>query len=134
MIDIYQNMLAPFMMLVAQSEYIYVPDCIGLQSHWPFYDVFKDWLCSLTRVLINQCDANNVSTSIERCVINLIHEVPLPPPGKLEISIHLEGMDFFCSRPPVNSLGGLKNVPHSNLVFIVSLVPMHVTVKYCPII
>jgi hypothetical protein len=86
-------------------------------SHWPWYDLLKDWLCRMNQVLCAQVADREIITSIERsgtnyirCAINLVHEIPLPPPGKLEISIHIEGLTLFCSRPPVNTFSNLKNV------------------------
>ena len=70
----------------------------------------RDWLTRINQVLMVCETSDDRQTSLERCVINLIHEVPIPPPGKLEVAIHIEGLTLHCSRPPVNSFSVLKNV------------------------
>jgi hypothetical protein len=43
-------------------------------------------------------------------VINLIEEVPLPPPGRFEIGLTINSRPLFFSRPPINQVPLLKNV------------------------
>lgn len=43
-------------------------------------------------------------------VINLIEEVPLPPPGRFEIGLTINTRPLFFSRPPINQVPILKNV------------------------
>jgi hypothetical protein len=43
-------------------------------------------------------------------VINLIEEVPLPPPGRFEIGLTINRKPLFFSRPPINEVPILKNV------------------------
>lgn len=42
--------------------------------------------------------------------MNLIHEIPLPPPGKLELSVNIGQLQLFVSRPAVNTISALQNV------------------------
>lgn len=42
--------------------------------------------------------------------MNLIDEVPLPPPGRFEIGLSINQRPLFFSRPPINEVPILKNV------------------------
>jgi hypothetical protein len=50
--------------------------------------------------------------------VNLVHEIPLPPPGKLQVAISVNDMTFFCARPALNQMPIMKDVSNSkfNLV------------------
>lgn len=73
-----------------------------------------------------------------RYIVNLIHEIPLPPPGKLEVSISIGELKLYCSRPPVNAIPLLQNVITQNhsqflnifIVFIISIFSCPFTSKY----
>ena len=119
-VAIYEEMMSPLRHFMVSTENTIVPNAIGLISHFPWYDFFRDWLCKLQLLGSSQEENKNIFLPLERCVANLIYEVPLPPPGKLEISVHLDGSTFYCSRPPVNSLGQLKNVVFLDIVFLLS--------------
>ncbi|KAI9097157.1 AEX-3 domain-containing protein, partial [Phlyctochytrium arcticum] len=111
-VKLYRDLLRPLDALLADAETVYAPRTIGVLSHWPWHDFLKDWLCEVLRVTRGDYDDNpngKVLAPLERFVTNLIHELPLPPPGKLELSIHVGQLHFFCSRPPVNSISVLKN-------------------------
>lgn len=43
-------------------------------------------------------------------IVNLIDEVPLPPPGRFEIGLTINSRPLFFSRPPINQVPILKNV------------------------
>lgn len=66
MIAIYEEMMIPIKDLTVNVENLYLPICIGVISHWPWYDILKDWLCRLNQVLENQQEINEITTSIER--------------------------------------------------------------------
>ncbi|KAI8826732.1 AEX-3 domain-containing protein [Fimicolochytrium jonesii] len=111
-VKLYRDLLAPLTSLLVDVENVYVPRSIGVLSHWPWHDFLKDWLCEVVRVMrgdYDECPQNKVIAPLERFVINLIHEIPLPPPGKLEISLHVGQLTLYCSRPPVNTISLLKN-------------------------
>ncbi|KAJ3119716.1 hypothetical protein HK100_000183 [Physocladia obscura] len=104
-------------------ENVYVPRCVGLLSRWPFYDVFGDWLKEVVMLVKGLNNKNRtVSPSgsdysqiggsnipLERLLINFLYEVPLPPPGRVEVKITIGRYNLFCSRPPVNSIQVLQN-------------------------
>ena len=93
--------------VLVEPETVYVPTCIGVLSRWPWYDFLKDWLC-LVVSSIQRSDFERFP--FERCAINLIHEIPLPPPGKLEISVPFGSQKLYISRPPINTPQLLRNV------------------------
>ncbi|ORY28412.1 DENN-domain-containing protein [Rhizoclosmatium globosum] len=107
-------------------ENVYVPRCVGLVGRWPFYDVFGDWLKAVVRIVKgveNENGGNGGSGSLdeilgagnklniplERLLTNFLYEVPLPPPGRVEVKITVGRYNLFCSRPPVNSIQALQN-------------------------
>ncbi|KND02343.1 uncharacterized protein SPPG_02814 [Spizellomyces punctatus DAOM BR117] len=111
-VKLYRDLLAPLNTLLADAENVYIPRTIGVLSHWPWHDFLKDWLCEVLRVVrgeYDECPHSKAVAPLERFVVNLIHEIPLPPPGKLELSIHVGQLHLFCSRPPVNTISVLKN-------------------------
>ncbi|KAJ3299939.1 hypothetical protein HK104_005851 [Borealophlyctis nickersoniae] len=99
---------------LVDQDNVFVPRCIGVLSHWPWHDFLKDWLCEVVKVVRGDYeDAGDrrfgVVAPLERYVQNLIHEIPLPPPGKLELSVRLGHLNLFCSRPPINQISALQN-------------------------
>lgn len=46
--------------------------------------------------------------------MNLVHEIPLPPLGKLQIALSVNDMTFFCARPALNQLPIMKDVSGIN--------------------
>ncbi|KAJ1550088.1 hypothetical protein HK096_008806, partial [Nowakowskiella sp. JEL0078] len=114
-VALYKDLLAPMRNTVfADPEKIFKPHSIGLLSRWPWYDVMKDWLCEILRLVRGEIDdelekAGKIHLPFERYIINLLHEVPLPPPGKLELCINIGRLNLYCSRPPVNTISTLQN-------------------------
>ena len=116
--------------VLVEPETVYVPTCLGVLSHWPWYDFLKDWLCLVAssiqhadfdrfpfeRHVIFQLFKKTYLLSLSRCAINLIHEIPLPPPGKLEITVPFGSHKLYISRPPINTPQILKNVSACNSV------------------
>ena len=45
-----------------------------------------------------------------RYIINFMEEIPLPPPGKLELRISLDSVRLHLSRPPLNCVPVIRNV------------------------
>ena len=45
-----------------------------------------------------------------RYLVNLVYEVPLPPPGRIEVEVTLDDVKLYLSRPPLNSIGVVQNV------------------------
>jgi hypothetical protein len=80
------------------SDILYAPKCICLLSHWPFLSSFREYLTALYRLSLTP-----TPVCIERYICNLMHEVPLPPQGRIEVQCsigHVQALKF--RRPPVN--------------------------------
>lgn len=130
---LYEELLEPLKQsILVEIDNIYVPRSVGVISHWPWYNFLKDWLVEVIQMQRGNFNYSKSFAPIERykntttclsewslknmccafrCVINLVHEIPLPPPGKLEIVVKIGDIQLYCSRPPVNTISVLKNVP-----------------------
>ncbi|TPX34627.1 hypothetical protein SeMB42_g07288 [Synchytrium endobioticum] len=122
-VTLYLDLLAPLRRNVLfDCKGAYMPRCLGLLSHWPWHDLLKDWLTEVVYCLRNQNAlvedssmsryknvVSKLRVPLERYLINLIHEIPLPPPGKLEVSISVGRFHLYCSRPPANSISVMQN-------------------------
>lgn len=111
--SLYKELLEPVKMGVCTADDVWVPKSIGLLSKLPWMDLFSDWI----RILLDNIvgvggHRNNAKPTIdiESTVINLIEEVPLPPPGRFEIGLTINKRPLFFSRPPINQVPILKNV------------------------
>ena len=124
-IGFYREELAThFSNALVEIDHVYVPHTVGIISHWPFYDLFADWLKELVKIVKGGYGslANRGSGGVwgrvggltyaplERCLVNLLYEVPLPPPGRVELKLCIGQMQLFCSRPAVNTIQALQNV------------------------
>ena len=66
-VSLYEELLCPLKQtLLISSEHIYLPRCIGILSHLPWYNLLKDWLCFLVNGL-----RTNSNVSLERQVYNI---------------------------------------------------------------
>ncbi|KAI8800345.1 hypothetical protein BJ742DRAFT_86266 [Cladochytrium replicatum] len=121
-VALYTDLLRPMRdTVLASVDNVYVPRVIGVLSRWPWYDLLRDWLCALICTLRGEKSSGGAELGLgipmERWVVNLVREVPVPPPGKLELCIAVGKARLFCSRPPVNTSSLLQNVsvsPHQN--------------------
>ena len=83
-------------------EVLYAPRAIAVISHYPFYNLFREYLA--------QCYHVSMSSSplpLERFVANLITETPLPPMGVTEVQWICTGYHnrrLSIARPPPNQL------------------------------
>jgi hypothetical protein len=109
---LYNSALGPLKNnVLIDTNLVYVPKCIGVLSRFPWHDLLKDWLCSLIQHQLYPNLGCNQPAPMERSIINLIMEVPLPPPGKLEVCIKTcDNTKLYFSRPPVNCIPVIKNV------------------------
>eukprot|EP00742_Colponemidia_sp_Colp-10_P008924 GILJ01009697.1.p1 GENE.GILJ01009697.1~~GILJ01009697.1.p1 ORF type:complete len:1130 (-),score=163.99 GILJ01009697.1:140-3529(-) len=77
----------------------YASKSILIVSHFPFFNVFKDWLCQLYRI-----SRSTSPIPIERFVVNFTREVPLPPRGRIQVHATIADRVLMISRPPKNEL------------------------------
>lgn len=82
------------------SELVYMPKCLVLLSHYPFFDIWRRFLTMLYRITMVEAPL-----PIERYIANFVSEVPLPPQGKVEVKFAFTTGDLWSiKRPPVNEL------------------------------
>ncbi|CEP14755.1 hypothetical protein [Parasitella parasitica] len=109
---LYKELLEPVKMGVCTADDVWVPKCIGLLARMPWMDLFSDWIRILLDNIVGVGGHRNSikpTIDIETTVINLIEEVPLPPPGRFEIGLTINKRPLFFSRPPINQVPILKN-------------------------
>jgi len=82
------------------SEVVYMPKCLVIISHYPFFDIWRRFLTQLYRITMVEAPL-----PIERYIANFVSEVPLPPQGKVEVKFAFTTGDLWSiKRPPVNEL------------------------------
>jgi len=52
-----------------------------------------------------------------RYIVNILNEIPFPPPGKYEISISTSEKTLYFSQPPKNEIPLINNVNYHKIVF-----------------
>ena len=106
-----------FLNLYLRTERCFAPKAIGLLAKFPVYSLMKDWLSVVIRYTTNHPDLHNEvamrnwqnDIPLERFLVNLINETPIPPPGKTEICLAVNDYNFYISRPPLNKIPIMKN-------------------------
>ena len=76
---------------------------IVVVSHYPFFDLFRQFLRKLYRVSLSDSPL-----PLERFIANFVSEVPLPPRGQVEVKVALPEKVVMISRSPKNELPGLN--------------------------
>ncbi|KAG0978111.1 hypothetical protein G6F29_009558 [Rhizopus arrhizus] len=110
-IDLYKELLEPVKMGICDAQQIWVPKSIGLLGRMPWIDLYGDWLrIVLDNVVgVSGYRHDKPTIDIKSAIVNLIDEVPLPPPGRFEIGLTINSRPLFFSRPPINQVPILKN-------------------------
>ncbi|RIA95154.1 AEX-3 domain-containing protein [Glomus cerebriforme] len=110
---LYNELLQPIKLGVLDKSNLWIPKCIGIVSHLPWHDVLKDWLCAVVMPMIEGLKEKNETIKslipLERYIVNLVHEIPLPPPGKLQVALSVNDLTFFCTRPALNQMPIMKD-------------------------
>jgi len=81
------------------NYFIYIPKCIVLVARFPFIETFKVFLYKILDQM-KLCK----TTPVERYIVNLISEIPLPPYGFTQIKFSLSQKLLSLSRPAPNEL------------------------------
>lgn len=81
------------------SSFLYAPKALVILSHYPFYNLFREYLEQIYRVSLSVS-----SLPLERYVLNFIRELSLPPQGKTEINFALPTKTLQITRPRKNQL------------------------------
>ncbi|KAL7579118.1 hypothetical protein ACA910_019148 [Epithemia clementina (nom. ined.)] len=78
----------------------YLPKCLVVLSHYPFFDLWRKFLLQIYRIALVEAPV-----PMERFIANFVSEVPLPPPGKIEVRFGFTAQEIWTiQRPPDNEL------------------------------
>ncbi|KAI8990046.1 hypothetical protein BDB01DRAFT_717940 [Pilobolus umbonatus] len=110
-IDLYKELLEPVKMAVCDAKDIWVPKCIGLLGKMPWMNLYGDWIKILVDKVVGVGGHKHLEANLDiySSLVNLIDEVPLPPPGRFEIGLTIDKKSLFFSRPAANQVPILKN-------------------------
>ncbi|KAF9433465.1 hypothetical protein BGZ76_009428 [Entomortierella beljakovae] len=107
------DQMKPWKGLFVEADDAWIPRCIGLVSTVPYHYLLRDWLLAVIVACSGGVDHSGMSLTtsfrLESYVKNLIHEVNLPPFGKVEIGITINNRLIYASRPALNSVPIVKN-------------------------
>ncbi|KAG6609812.1 uncharacterized protein IUM83_00373 [Phytophthora cinnamomi] len=78
---------------------VFCPKCIVVTSHYPYFSAFRQFLQQIYRVTLSESPM-----PIERYIANFLVEIPLPPPGQIQVQLTLPDRNLIISRPPKNEL------------------------------
>lgn len=83
--------------ILGPQEIVYAPKAICVISQWPFITAFKTFLLSIFEL-------SNTTSSIplERYICNFIDDVPIPPPGKVDVNYFIGDISIKFQCPPIN--------------------------------
>ncbi|CAO3592405.1 unnamed protein product [Absidia cylindrospora] len=108
---LYEGLLEPVKLAVCTSSRIWVPKSVGFLGGMPWLELYSDWIKILLDSVVGVGGKKNNSFSIDvkSAVSNLIHEVPVPPPGRFEIGLSINDRTLYIARPAMNEVPLLKN-------------------------
>ncbi|KAG0050275.1 hypothetical protein BGZ83_004927 [Gryganskiella cystojenkinii] len=107
-----EDQMKPWRKLFVEAEDVWMPRCIGLVSAIPYHYLLRDWLLAVVVACSGGVEHPGMSVSslrLESYVRNIIHDVNVPPFGKLEIGITINNRLIYASRPALNSVPIVKN-------------------------
>ncbi|OWZ22684.1 hypothetical protein PHMEG_0002564 [Phytophthora megakarya] len=78
---------------------VFCPKCIVVTSQYPYFSAFRQFLQQIYRVTLSESPM-----PIERYIANFLVEIPLPPPGQIQVQLALPDRNLIISRPPKNEL------------------------------
>lgn len=102
------------------NQTLYLAKSICAISRWPFSLAFKQVLCGIYRLFINESTSNQSTPKsaqgkpkipLERYICNFIDDVPAPPWGRLDVIYYIdeEPVTFRC--PPFNEPNSWSSFP-----------------------
>ena len=87
------------------NEYkLYEPFIICIVSHWPFLYEFELILNKIYLITLNNNNKLGLPYPIEKFLINLIYEIPLPPRGRKQVEYNCYNKRIIFKRPSPNQL------------------------------
>ncbi|KAK5822723.1 AEX-3 domain-containing protein [Linnemannia elongata] len=111
-LSLLQDQMEPWKRMFVDAGDAWIPRCVGLVSALPYHYLLRDWLLGVVIACSGGVDHPGMSLSslpLERYVKNIIHEVGVPPFGKMEIGITINNRMIFATRPALNSVPIVKN-------------------------
>lgn len=81
------------------SSVVYAPKAVVILSHYPFYHLFSIILKQLYRISLS-----SLPLPFERYFVNIWHEIPLPPSGRIEVSANIADVIVQIRRSQPNQL------------------------------
>ena len=83
-----------------QSDVIFLPKSLVVLSQYPFFDLWRKFLLQIYRIALAEAPL-----PIERFIANFVSEVPLPPPGRIQVKFGFTLKDiWYIQLPPLNRL------------------------------
>ncbi|ORZ16011.1 AEX-3 domain-domain-containing protein [Lobosporangium transversale] len=107
-----EDQMQPWKRLFVEPEDVWIPRCVGLVSAVPYHYLLRDWLLAVVVACSGGVEHPGLSSNsfrLESYVKNIIHDVGIPPFGKLEIGITINDRMIYASRPALNSVPIVKN-------------------------
>ncbi|KAF9400960.1 hypothetical protein BGX21_003085 [Mortierella sp. AD011] len=111
-LSLLEDQMKPWKKLFVEAEDVWIPRCVGLISAIPYHYLLRDWLLAVVVACSGGVEHPGMSLTslrLERYVRNIIHDVSVPPFGKLEIAITVNNRIIYASRPALNSVPIVKN-------------------------
>ena len=81
-------------------KYHYIPKILCLVSVYPFFEEHKKILCYIYKYAMKK----NLKIPIEKIIMNLVCEVPVPPRGLLKINYQFFNENIILSQNKINTL------------------------------
>ncbi|KAF9559931.1 hypothetical protein EC968_006397 [Mortierella alpina] len=111
-LSLLEDQMKPWSGLFVDIEDAWIPRCVGIVSAVPYHYLMRDWLLAVVVACSGGVEHPGMSLNslrLESYVKNLIHEVSLPPLGRLEVGITINNRVLYASRPALNSVPIVKN-------------------------
>ena len=86
--------------ILSMPNTVYAPKAISFISNYPFFNAFKTYLITLYRITTTP----KVPIPLERFLMNVMHEVPVPPLGKTCVQFMVGDKQIQIKRNAPNSL------------------------------
>ena len=91
---------------------LYIPKVLCILSTWPYLTAFREYLAQLYRLASS---TNVMQTPIERYVLNLVSEIPAPPPGAYEVQVSILNSTIRFWAPPAKLPIAYVALPYQTL-------------------
>ena len=111
-----EESLNEFEVTIDEAPVLYLPKCICILSKWPYFASFREYLAQLYRL-----STTPTSLPVERYVMSLCKEIPVPPPGSFEVQANVLNSSIKFWAPPANQPIAWASLPFSHLFSCLSI-------------